>query len=136
MMPSYLALFTAEPSKILLNVSSVSSTQFLFLIDESSFFGLKLSSLWGLENLFQGHTSWQISHPKIASFRLIFNSLGISFLFSIVRYEMHLLASITWAEVIASVGHASIHLVHLPHLSFVIVSYSSSRSQIISARKK
>ena len=31
-----------------------------------------------------------------------------------VRYDMHLFASITWASVIASVGQASMHAVQVP----------------------
>ena len=44
-MPSYLALLTADPSNILLNVSSVNSIQSVFFNELNSFLGLKLSSL-------------------------------------------------------------------------------------------
>ena len=49
---------------------------------------------------------------------------------------MHLFAFIICADVIASVGQASMHFVHLPHLLATAESYSKSRSQIISAKKK
>ena len=63
------------------------------------------------------------------------SSSGIFSLFSIVRYDIHFLASMTCASVIASVGQASMHLVQLPHLFKTGSSYSSSKSHIISAKK-
>ena len=134
--PLYFVLFIADPSNILSNVSSVNSTQSFFLSFLRFFFGKNSISSCGLEFLFHGHTSWQMSHPKIELFIESFNSSGILSLFSIVRYDMHFFAFITWAFVIASVGQASIHLEQFPHLFNTGSSYSSSRSHIISARKK
>ena len=64
------------------------------------------------------------------------NSLDIWSFNSIVKYEIHLLESSLYASYIASVGHASIHAVQLPQWSVTSLSYSSSRSNIISAKKK
>ena len=50
--------------------------------------------------------------------------------------KIHFLALITWDSVIASVGQASIHLVHFPHISKTGESYFKSKSHIISAIKK
>src|SRR4051812_45185024 len=49
---------------------------------------------------------------------------------------MHLRESITLGDTIASVGQASMHLVHVPQYSLTGVSGSNSKSQIHSAKKK
>jgi hypothetical protein len=66
----------------------------------------------GLENRFQGHTSWQISQPNIQLSNLSFIVSGMSRSFnSMVKYEMHLLPSTTLPGSMACVGQASMQRV-------------------------
>ena len=66
---------------------------------------------------FHGHTSWQMSHPNTCRPIRSINSGAISPLCSMVRYEMHLVASILYGAINAPVGQASRHRVHVPHRS-------------------
>ena len=75
--PVYFVLFTADFLKTRLNVSWVNSSHSC-VENFSHPCGRKLSSLCGFENLFHGHTSWQISHPNTQSAVWPLNSLGIS----------------------------------------------------------
>ena len=85
-----------------------------------------------------------MSHPKSRRVCVIFlaRAGGIFPLFSIVKYEMHLRASITPGAIIAPVGHASIQRLHLPQSGKVAVAvfvriFCGARSSvvIITARK-
>ena len=69
---------------------------------------------------FHGHTSWQISQPKICIPIPARSSSGIGPCSSMVRYAMHRRASIDHqspAGTNASVGQASMQRVHVPHRS-------------------
>src|SRR6185437_15178614 len=92
----------------------------------------------GRENLWlYGHTSWHTSHPYRCSPIAPCNSAGISPLSSIVRYEMHRVASSMRGSTIAPVGQASMHRVQLPQWSAVNgVSAASGRSIKSVPRKK
>lgn len=63
-----------------------------------------------------GQASWQMSQPySFLVLRIMScNFFGICFLFSIVKYEMHLRASITPGAIMAFVGHASMQRVQVP----------------------
>ena len=90
--------------------------------------------------LFQGHTSWQISHPKTYPLSFIafstnaFFSERLLFAFSIVRYEIHKLQSITFGWINAFVGHASIHKLQEPQRLGTLVSGSISIFRKITAK--
>ena len=82
------------------------------------FEALKDSSFDFEANLFQGQTARQSSHPNI-----LFPILSLYLVFmcplcSIVKYDMHFLASKTPALENAFVGHISKHDEHDPQLSF------------------
>ena len=55
-----------------LKVSSVNSSQSLVLKFKIAGIGVKLISLVGFANLFQGHTSWHTSQPNIQLSNLFF----------------------------------------------------------------
>ena len=59
----------------------------------SSGFGSNSGSLCGVANRFHGQTSWQISQPNAQLSNCPFTSAGIASFSSMVKYEMHLLAS-------------------------------------------
>src|SRR5690606_3215161 len=72
---------------------------------------------------------------KVQPCSLPLNSSEISSLFSIVRYEMQRLESITLSGRMALVGHASMHFVQPPQRSVIGVRlYGSSILTNISAR--
>ena len=66
--------------------------------------------------LFQGQTSWQISHPNIRLPVFERISLGIDSLSSIVKYEIQRRESRILGSIIASVGQASMQSVQVPQL--------------------
>ena len=97
--------------------------------------GEKSFSVVGLENLFQGHTSWQSSHPKILLPIAFLNCSGIAPRDSIVRYEIHLVASNIFGPTKALVGQASMQAEQLPQLLVVGSSIGSGISVNSSPRK-
>ena len=83
-------LFIGEPLNFTLKVSSQSfnkSWRSKFYIS-----WLNLVSLDNFAYLFQGQIAKQSSHPNILLPISFLNSFGIIFLFSIVKYEIHLVA--------------------------------------------
>ena len=83
------------------------------------------------KNLFHGHTAKQSSQPYIL-LPILFGCRGIWLLCSIVRYEMHFLASILYLSIKASVGQIFIHFLQLPQLSFSLISSAINISKNIS----
>ena len=114
-MPLYFVLFNGDVLNIFLKASS-----FIFIhssVDKSRTPGIGVNSVsvLGLLKRFQGQTSWQMSQPNIQFSNLFFISGGIISSFSsIVKYEIHLLPSMTLFSLIACVGQASIHFVQVP----------------------
>src|SRR3972149_4979673 len=64
-----------------------------------------------------------------------FNSSGMFFLFSMVKYEIHLFESRTYSFTIALVGQASMQAVHEPQKSSRGSEYSNSQFVIMFAMK-
>ena len=64
-MPWYLLLFKGDLLNISLNDSSVNSSQSFVVKFKICGRGVNAFSIVGFENLFQGQTSWQVSHPNI-----------------------------------------------------------------------
>ena len=79
--PLSLLRFSAECLKILLNFSSVIASHSFVEILRIPGKGVNSISFVGLENRFQGQTSWHISHPKAQFSNLPFISVGISISF-------------------------------------------------------
>ena len=66
-------------------------------------------------DLFQGHTSWHMSHPATHPFKFFSIWFGIFlFLFSMVWYAIHRSDWITKGSTIAFVGQCSIQISHFP----------------------
>ena len=83
--PSNFVLFKADFLNKSLKTSSVISSQSFLFISRKLGFGSNACSLCAVENLFQGHTSWHISHPKAQLLNCPLYSLGISSLSSMVK---------------------------------------------------
>ena len=71
-----------------------SSQSFLLKLRSSSF-GANKGSLCGFEKRFHGQTSWQISQPNIQFSMSFLNWFGMLSFNSMVKWEIHLLLSIT-----------------------------------------
>ena len=89
----------------------------------------------GLENLFQGHTNWQSSQPNTLLPIALRNSTGIASRDSIVRYEIHRVASNKFGLTKAFVGHASMQAEQLPQCSEVGSSIGRGMSVYSSPKK-
>lgn len=107
-------LFIAEPVAICSKFSSEINGQLLSFKAASFSDNLYWGSMPAFAFLFHGQTCWHISQPKIQPLNFSESVPGISFLFSMVRYEIHLRESITPGATMACVGHASIHSVQFP----------------------
>ena len=81
--------------------------------------GRKILFSGGFRKFIQGHTSWQSSHPKILLPIAFLNCSGIAPRDSIVRYEIHLVASNIFGPTKALVGQASMQAEQLPQLLVV-----------------
>ena len=114
-MPFHFVRLSGECLNIVLKLSSVIISHSFVARFSISGMGENEVSVCGLLKRFQGQTSWQVSQPKSQLSNFPFISPGISISFSsMVKYEMHLLPSITFSGRIASVGHASIQRVQVP----------------------
>src|SRR5216117_223276 len=82
LMPENFERRIGESLYIFLKDSSVRSSQSCKEKLNTSLSGLNYVSLVGFENLFQGHTSWQISQPNNQFSNFPFISAGIDMSFS------------------------------------------------------
>lgn len=112
--PASLVRLTADLLNIFEKVSCVISSQSRRVKCSSSGEGSNAGVRCGLENLFQGHTSWQTSQPNAQFSNWPFMLAGICSFSSMVKYEMQRLPSTWYGATMACVGQASRQRVQLP----------------------